>query len=255
MSPFLCFVLNLRKPDMTLFLNAQQRASFGVSVVPPPILSVCHLSESILSGSIAATSLPTKKGWVMVPLAAFWPPSFGKPGNERSADRTWDVGHFAPPPSFGPPYPPYWAVPSISWMNHIGAGLLARRRIALLCRCSGPSNASCMLTHPPKPDALHQQWTIQTFSAAAQSEKKLHSRNSTAMHETACPKLLPGENACNKKVADLRRCLKRGWLHVLRRALKPKCLQPTFSWLSLCWIGKGCDTFSWPECTLHGHNA
>ena len=31
-------------------------------------------------------------------------------------------------------------------------------------------------------------------------------------------------------------------------ALKPKCMQSPFSWLSLCWIGKGCDTFSWPEC-------
>ena len=47
---------------MILFLNAQLRAPFGTSVVPPPILLVCHLSESILSGSIAATSLPTKKG-------------------------------------------------------------------------------------------------------------------------------------------------------------------------------------------------
>ena len=191
----------------------------------------------------------------MVPMAGFWRPKFWQAWKRE----VWLIergransAHFAPPPSFSPPYPPqqptepYWAVSSISWMSHIGAGLLARRRIALLCLML-PSNASsCMPTCPPPARCtLHQVAQYKHFPPPLKVRKSGHSRNSTAMHEATLPKLCPGENPLSAKV--LRR-LKRGH-STFWEVFKPKCVQPPPfpDWVCV-GLAKDCDTFSWPEC-------
>ena len=155
-----------------VFLNAKLRAPSLTSVLGwLAIWACCHLSEKILSGSIAATLSPQKglsHGAAGRFLAAkFWQAwkrevCLIERGRASSA-------HFAPP-SFQAPYLPHWstqpyrAVSSISWMSHIGAGLVGRRRIALLCLIQPPPIPPLLL-HANLPKARCTP-TIQTFLAA-----------------------------------------------------------------------------------------